>query len=292
MGTLLKTRSSAAAARELHISQPAVSKHLANLREHFRDPLLIRSGGSTRLTPRAEILSKEASDTLARVYSLFSNTAEANDLPTLNLRIASSNQILNTHLTKIISSSDTVDQKISFTFLPIDDQVEEKMDMGEIDLYLGLLPLPSNIQVTEVPLRSVQIECLMSESHPLARKTSEALTVEELQSYPMVSISTGFSASVQCQEYFQQAGIAPDYQFFFQELEPALALIKETNTLLIASLEAARWYSISKSIVARRLPGTPPAAKGGICWPSYWESSTAHRKIREKIITLAGWQKH
>jgi len=44
------------AAARLHLSQPAVSNSLAWLRRHFDDPLLVRGGGSLRLTPFAERL--------------------------------------------------------------------------------------------------------------------------------------------------------------------------------------------------------------------------------------------
>jgi DNA-binding transcriptional LysR family regulator len=54
---LLRTRSPTAAARELKVTQSAVSKTLAALREELGDALLLRRGDSMVLTPRGERLA-------------------------------------------------------------------------------------------------------------------------------------------------------------------------------------------------------------------------------------------
>ena len=51
---LLEARSVSLAATRLHLSQPAVSRALAQLRELFEDPLLVRVGNQTTLTSAAE----------------------------------------------------------------------------------------------------------------------------------------------------------------------------------------------------------------------------------------------
>lgn len=53
---LLTTRSVSAAARGLAVGQPAMSKTLSRLREHFGDPLLVRVGHAMVPTPRGAAL--------------------------------------------------------------------------------------------------------------------------------------------------------------------------------------------------------------------------------------------
>ena len=50
---LLRERNLSRAARELHLTQPAVSAALARLRVTLKDPLLVQVGRSMQLTPRA-----------------------------------------------------------------------------------------------------------------------------------------------------------------------------------------------------------------------------------------------
>lgn len=53
---VLEQRSVSRAAKALNLSQPAVSNHLAKLRQLLGDELLVRAGSQMRLTPRAEAL--------------------------------------------------------------------------------------------------------------------------------------------------------------------------------------------------------------------------------------------
>ena len=53
---LLRLRNVTRAAAEVGLSQPAMSRALARLREIFDDPLLVRIGGGLAPTPAAEAL--------------------------------------------------------------------------------------------------------------------------------------------------------------------------------------------------------------------------------------------
>ncbi len=69
---LLRERNLSRAARELHLTQPAVSAALARLRVAFKDPLLVQVGRSMQLTPRALALIdpvEQACAALARLVA-------------------------------------------------------------------------------------------------------------------------------------------------------------------------------------------------------------------------------
>jgi DNA-binding transcriptional LysR family regulator len=69
---LLAAQSVTRAARQLDLSQPAISKSLERLRREFDDPLLVRDGNRMRLTPRAQELLprvEAALDQLAGVFA-------------------------------------------------------------------------------------------------------------------------------------------------------------------------------------------------------------------------------
>lgn len=54
LDALLRTASVTRAAAEVHVSQPSMSGSLARLREHFADPLLVRSGRTFKHSPLAQ----------------------------------------------------------------------------------------------------------------------------------------------------------------------------------------------------------------------------------------------
>ena len=68
---LLNERSVTRAASTQHITQPAMSRNLSQLREIFNDPLLVRVGNDMHLTPRAESLWQQLPDLLNQLENLF-----------------------------------------------------------------------------------------------------------------------------------------------------------------------------------------------------------------------------
>lgn len=68
---LLEERSVTRAAARMHISQPVMSHHLARLRTHYHDVLLVRRGNQHSLTPLAERLLADLPHVLAENDQLF-----------------------------------------------------------------------------------------------------------------------------------------------------------------------------------------------------------------------------
>src|SRR5271157_3180082 len=68
---LLRRRNVTRAAAEVGLSQPAMSRALARLREIFGDPLLVRAGGGLAPTPAAEALAPKVVAALESLRGLF-----------------------------------------------------------------------------------------------------------------------------------------------------------------------------------------------------------------------------
>jgi DNA-binding transcriptional LysR family regulator len=77
LDVLLRTRSPSLAARELGVTQSAVSKVLGQLRVQLHDQLLIRRGDAMVPTPRAERLATSLSAPLARLRKLMTGGGDA-----------------------------------------------------------------------------------------------------------------------------------------------------------------------------------------------------------------------
>jgi len=75
LDVLLEERSVTRAAARLGLSQPALSAALARLRRHFDDPLLIRSGNTSELSPLAQTLRLRTSHALNEVERVFASEA-------------------------------------------------------------------------------------------------------------------------------------------------------------------------------------------------------------------------
>lgn len=71
--SLAGTRSVGATAKELNMSQPAVSRALGQLRQIFQDPLLVKSGSAMLATARCEELGVELGPALEGMAALLDN---------------------------------------------------------------------------------------------------------------------------------------------------------------------------------------------------------------------------
>ena len=90
--SLLQTGNVTATASELHMSQPAVSRALAHLREMFGDPLFVRAPGGVGPTDRAIQLAPRVSDLVDGLSELiapqdFDLTLERTGLPNRDNRL-------------------------------------------------------------------------------------------------------------------------------------------------------------------------------------------------------------
>ena len=74
---LLEETSVTRAAKRLGVGQPAMSRSLARLREHFKDPLLVRKGRQFVLSRKAQALSPSVAKAIAAVTDVFEEAGAA-----------------------------------------------------------------------------------------------------------------------------------------------------------------------------------------------------------------------
>ncbi|WP_437623937.1 LysR family transcriptional regulator [Sorangium sp. So ce1151] len=71
LDALLEEKSVSAAAARLHLSQPAMSRTLGRIRDATGDPILVRTGRTMTLTPRALALRQEVQAIVQRAHAVF-----------------------------------------------------------------------------------------------------------------------------------------------------------------------------------------------------------------------------
>ncbi len=76
LDALIEERSVSAAAARLHLSQPAMSRTLGRIRDATGDPILVRTGRTMTLTPRALALRQEVQALVQRAHAVFAPERE------------------------------------------------------------------------------------------------------------------------------------------------------------------------------------------------------------------------
>ncbi len=182
---VVATGSISAAARQLGVSQPAVSQLIKALEDAVGAPLFVRRNGAIFPTGRAENLCEEAVDLLAHLdrFQAQLNYQRTGLLSTI--RISATMSITNELLPLVLANvcQQHPDAKFYVSSLPLSAMVEPLVQ-GHIDFAFHTRPLEHpglhNELLAEVPQVAV-----MSADHPLADKVD--LTVEDFQGCRMIS---------------------------------------------------------------------------------------------------------
>ena len=135
---LLAERNVTRAAQRVHLSQSAMSTILGQLRAHFDDELLVRSGRKLVLTPFARLLIAPLNDLMSRAQT-FAALAPDRDAAEIDreLRIVASDYTMSTFLAEAIRRAGEAMPNLRFDILPLTSRSSLLLDSGEIDLLLA-----------------------------------------------------------------------------------------------------------------------------------------------------------
>lgn len=173
LDVLLVERNVTRAAARLHLSQPALSSQLKQLRVLFNDPLLVPSGPRGMLpTPRALALQESLRDYLAQLTALvveqkgFDPAASAR-----TWRISAADSALSVVAPGLLRRMQAFAPSCRLALLPSSQRhLPELLSSNEIDLLLA----PSTSMPEPLKCRELYREsfvCVLRKGHPLARKS-------------------------------------------------------------------------------------------------------------------------
>lgn len=173
------------AARELHISQPSVSRHLKALQEEYGTALYRVVTQGIELTSEGKEFLQQAKFALAqfdRLQKTFKKRAAQNR--TLPLRVGGSFGPSMSFLPSLLTAF-----KRSYPKIPMisksgpSEELEQAVLKSELDL--ALITRPSHLQgMVYEPCGSVEVVAFVCVNHPLARKRE--LTLYELGLVPLI----------------------------------------------------------------------------------------------------------
>jgi len=184
---VLTTRNLSHAAEKLNSSQPQVSRQLAQLREAFGDPLLVRHGREYFLSPRGQ-------EIILPLGKLISELKELSQNPQFDplkcnrcFRFASSDYVAEHMLPQLVGYLQTVAPKVSVEYFIWKPNDYPLLANAELDLATTMIKeapsgLRGRILGEDVPV------CVMSASHALAGKVLEA---KDYASWRHVRVSGG-----------------------------------------------------------------------------------------------------
>ena len=168
------------AGEKLFLTQPAISKRIANLEAHLSAPLFDRIGRDVYLTEAGEVLQQRAKNIVDDIKDTHSTVSQLNSKDVRQLTLASSHHIGLHYLGPILRTfiDENPIAKLDVKFLESEQAIESLLKR-EIELALTTIPSPLNKELTAKTLWKDSLKFVIANDHPLSMRKGK-LRLNEL----------------------------------------------------------------------------------------------------------------
>lgn len=243
----MMTGSATAAAARMGLSQPAVSRLIAQVEDDFGFELFYRDKGRLTPTPEALMLYEEVGSTFASIDRI---TNLARDISSYN-----------TGLLKVVappSLSEGVVSELLTRFVALYPKVRISIDSRSaetakalvasrnVDCGFAKLPLNRPEIATEL-LSSTETVCVLRRDHPLAAQ--EVLTPALLNGEPLIQLGYGSWTRTRIDDAFKAAGLRPDVKLETHTVGSACAFAAKGLGIAVVNGLMARHFVRDNTVV-------------------------------------------
>lgn len=221
--TVLEKGSFSAAARELHLTQPAISLQIQSLENFFGTQLMVRAGKSIMLTPSGEEVRCAIEEMLAIVKRTRATLDRLNQSVQGRLVIAAST-IPGEYLLPRIIGEFKLKYPQAQLFLEVDDTqntvtkvIEQRADLGVIGAEVN------DPKLTCRPIARDELVAIAHPLHPLAGH--EIIGADQIREVNWVTRELGSGTRTVTEELFRQLEVDPSDLNVMLELGSSQALI-------------------------------------------------------------------
>ena len=282
---LLQERNVSGAALVLHVSQSALSRQLAQLRDYFADPLLVRVGNGYVLTPKAEQLLPRVQTLVNQFQDLRQSEVFDPSQCQRRFRFAATDYVANFIFPEIMPLLQQQAPLMDIEFHQWQSPSLHTMASNQIELATTMLPmLPERLH--GVHLGSDRPTLLMSSAHPLLAVVETKLSVQSMLDYSFVHLSAGgdkdsFFDQWLCAQGHQRR-IAYQVPFF----SAAFKVLECTQYLLVVpehiAYNACQQYNLQQCALPL---SNLPQHDYFLFWHEMHDADAGHTWLRELLAT-------
>lgn len=160
---VLRQRSFSAAAKKLHITQPAISNTIRVLRGHFDDELLARSGKGMELTPKGMQLLQSLEIALSHIEALVGGVATDLGTATGTVRIATVDNIIGAIAGPLSRLSAEEAPNVHIELLIASRNMATELQSGGIDIAITSTIMMDTLKIAESNRRQLRSQILGDE---------------------------------------------------------------------------------------------------------------------------------
>jgi len=274
---LLETRNISRAAELLHLSQPSISKQLAQLRSEFDDELLVREGQRWLLTPRAELLAAQLADSLGALERLYEAPGFDPSRCERVFRLASSDYVAQHILPDICAALAKEAPLAALEYSLWDKRQLPQLWQSELDLVSTITEQVPD-QIRGLHQGEDRLAVLMGSHHPLAGK---ALSLDDYLAWPHLQVSGGGDKDSPVEQVLAPQGLSRRWFARVPFFQAAVEVLQRTDCLMTTPAHIAWQLSCSHLFTFVDLPFATRDQQYHLLWHQRHHQDPAHRWFRE-----------
>ena len=274
---LLETRNISRAAELLHLSQPSISKQLAQLRSEFDDELLVREGQRWLLTPRAEALAAQLADSLGALERLYEAPGFDPSRCERVFRLASSDYVAQHILPDICAALAKEAPLAALEYSLWDKRQLPQLWQSELDLVSTITEQVPE-QIRGLHQGEDRLAVLMGRHHPLAGKT---LNLDDYLAWPHLQVSGGGDKDSPVEQVLAPQGLRRRWFARVPFFQAAVEVLLRTDCLMTTPAHIAWQLSCGHELTFVDLPFATRDQQYHLLWHQRHHQDPAHRWFRE-----------
>ncbi|WP_279503671.1 LysR family transcriptional regulator [Aeromonas veronii] len=274
---LLDTRNISRAAELLHLSQPSISKQLAQLRSEFDDELLVREGQRWLLTPRAEALAAQLADSLGALERLYEAPGFDPSRCERVFRLASSDYVAQHILPDICAALAKEAPLAALEYSLWDKRQLPQLWQSKLDLVSTITEQVPD-QIRGLHQGEDRLAVLMRRHHPLAGR---ALSLDDYLAWPHLQVSGGGDKDSPVEQVLAPQGLSRRWFARVPFFQAAVEVLLRTDCLMTTPAHIAWQLSCGHELTFVDLPFATRDQQYHLLWHQRHHQDPAHRWFRE-----------
>ncbi len=278
---LLSEGSVSAAAVRIGISQPAMSKRLANLRALFADDLFVRRADGVRPTEKALDLADPIRMSLRQIEEALGEIVKFEPGRSRRVfRIATTDHVAATLMPLVAAVLQEKAPKVSIILRSLHRQeIEEGLERGSIDLAITILP-DASTTIKRAQLFHVDWVSIVSSAHPEIR---DELTLDLFLKYPHLVVTHIGDLKGYVDRMLDDRGLKRNVVLSLPYALAAPSIVAQTSLICTLSANILQ-LSDAKGIKSFPVPLEYSGYRETMLWHRRNDSEPGHSWLRRFII--------
>lgn len=251
--TVAETGSFTAAARQLHVSQSAISRQILLLEEELKEPLFLRLGRKVKLTAAGEALLDLSRRVLADVRDTTTAIVETHKTLRGTVHLAGGMtvclHVFPSLLKEYRRRHPDVDIKLTTGGTPY---LVERLRAGLVDVALLTLPV-DGADLIQKPVMREELLLVTHPAHPVTRQ--RRINISELEDQPLVLFERGSSTRRVIDDMLIRAQVRPRIVMETENVEILKALVAIGMGMTIIPYQAVAREVRAGQLKCARLDG-------------------------------------